>query len=363
MAYKTQLNQVIELGVAQRQPDDGLLRDAVTALVQEAARRRLMDIGTFSVAQSFTGTGNGVLTLGVPAYGGDVRPGAYLVTCTAIAANSGTFSVADPEGNIIGTVSGVGIAFDGEVKFTIADGSTDFALNDRFTLTVTAAAEAKLVDSSTGVATASLVAVVTPTNGTVDGVTAFSPKAAFDTAITKVQDAHEEIGQSLRTLIAIVAGSTYPLPNAITGATAADLTIAALDKVLTAGVANCVPATTAITQIVNARNNQATLCSALNFLRVAVGLAPITDGSGGVVSRSQTAWTLSSKATTAAATSVNGDLTLTDATTDAALTALANNIATLAAKLNEVLSNLRIGPFVVATNSARNRMVLADVTV
>lgn len=82
---------------------------------------------------SFAGTGDGTLS---PAA---VYPGyqfeAWTLTCTATAANGGTFSV-------VGSVSGpqpdatVGTHYDnGKIKFTLNDGATDFALNDQFTLT------------------------------------------------------------------------------------------------------------------------------------------------------------------------------------------------------------------------------------
>lgn len=83
--------------------------------------------------KSYTGTGNGAISA-VAVYPG-YQFERWTLTCTATAANGGTFSV-------VGSVSGaqasatVGTHYDnGKVKFTIADGSTDFALNDQFTLT------------------------------------------------------------------------------------------------------------------------------------------------------------------------------------------------------------------------------------
>lgn len=82
---------------------------------------------------AYVGTGNGTLTARA------VYPGyqfeQWTIKCTATAANGGTFSV-------VGSVSGaqpdatVGTHYDnGKLKFTLVDGSTDFALNDQFTLT------------------------------------------------------------------------------------------------------------------------------------------------------------------------------------------------------------------------------------
>lgn len=82
------------------------------------------------------GTGNGVLTLdaSTPVLPG-VSAGAYTVTCTATAANGGTFQVKDPANAVLGTVA-VGSTFESEIKFAIADGATDFGVGDVFTVTV-----------------------------------------------------------------------------------------------------------------------------------------------------------------------------------------------------------------------------------
>lgn len=93
--------------------------------------------GGFGVIGTLGGsrTGNGTLT------GMEASPSAvteiWTLTCTAAAANGGTFSVS-------GSVSGakaaatVGAAYDnGLIKFTIADGATDFVVGDSFTIPVT----------------------------------------------------------------------------------------------------------------------------------------------------------------------------------------------------------------------------------
>jgi hypothetical protein len=78
-------------------------------------------------------TGNG--TVNGLAIGAGVAPGVYTVTCFAAAANGGTFVIENPSGQTIGAVS-VGQAYNGPVVFTIADGSADFALGDQFLITV-----------------------------------------------------------------------------------------------------------------------------------------------------------------------------------------------------------------------------------
>ncbi|MBB4042007.1 hypothetical protein GGR34_003692 [Microvirga flocculans] len=78
-------------------------------------------------------TGNGAVT-GVGT-GVGAAAGVYTATCFAAAANGGTFVVENPNGQTIGVVQ-VGQAYNGPVTFTIGDGSTDFAIGDRFTITV-----------------------------------------------------------------------------------------------------------------------------------------------------------------------------------------------------------------------------------
>lgn len=80
-------------------------------------------------------TGNGVLTLANPAYGGAVKSGVYRAVCIEPASNGGTFQVEDPDGVVVG-IAKIGVAYDGPVKFTIADGATDFVAGDVINVTV-----------------------------------------------------------------------------------------------------------------------------------------------------------------------------------------------------------------------------------
>ena len=86
----------------------------------------------------FTGTGNGVLTKANPAFGVGVLEGTYKVQLIDEGTNAGDFVVVRPDGTIDGYAS-VGVAYDGQVKFTIADGATDFASPAVFALPVTIA--------------------------------------------------------------------------------------------------------------------------------------------------------------------------------------------------------------------------------
>lgn len=84
-------------------------------------------------------TGNGVLTLANPAYTAAVKPGTYTVTMLTEKANGGEFEVEGPDGAIVGAGK-VGAAFGKQVRFSIADGATDFLPGDQFTLNVGIAA-------------------------------------------------------------------------------------------------------------------------------------------------------------------------------------------------------------------------------
>jgi hypothetical protein len=220
-----------------------------------------------------------------------------------------------------------------------------------------------LTDSSTGTPGSgnALAAVVTPTVVAQDGVALLAPKAGFDTAIGLIEDGNRELAVKANEIIALIA---------VGSATAADLTLgAATDDILAAtataltGVTAAdvgVEDTTGILEINKARNNQASIAAAVNWIRVAQGLAPITDGSGGIFSRTNASYPTDDAAATAAAAPATEN-SLDEVTTEAALGTLVDNMASLAAALTEANAPA-IGPFVVATNSPRFRFVAADIT-
>lgn len=91
---------------------------------------------TSSVAADASNTGNGVFTLDVTApVGAGAKDGIYRVVNDLVAANSGEFIVFDPDGIEIGRVA-VAATFNNQIKFAIADGATDFAIGDAFSVTV-----------------------------------------------------------------------------------------------------------------------------------------------------------------------------------------------------------------------------------
>jgi hypothetical protein len=88
-----------------------------------------------TVTKGAGSTGGGTLTMANPATGAGVTAGTYIAVCTATASNAGTFKVFAPDGSVVGNAT-VGVAFNDDVKFTIADVGTDFAVGDFFSLAV-----------------------------------------------------------------------------------------------------------------------------------------------------------------------------------------------------------------------------------
>jgi hypothetical protein len=119
-------------------------RDAITIavsqtiLVGQALGRRIAASAavTSSATADAANTGNGVFTLdGTAPVAAGAKDGAYRVVCVAVATNSGTFEVSDPDGKEIGRVA-VGATFNNQIKFAIADGAADFVIGDAFTVQV-----------------------------------------------------------------------------------------------------------------------------------------------------------------------------------------------------------------------------------
>ena len=124
--------------------DNHYSRDIVTVLAGSGAVRELLTgmvlgritKGAATSAAVAGNTGNGTITAN-PTVGQAAKPGVYQLVCIEPAANAGKFTVEDPDGILLG-IATVGVAFTTHLTFTIADGSTDFASGDAFTITVAA---------------------------------------------------------------------------------------------------------------------------------------------------------------------------------------------------------------------------------
>lgn len=102
-----------------------------------------------AVSTGFAGTGNGTITMDATTpILANAQAGAYTAKCITAATDGGTFRVFDPKGNALGDVA-VGGTFANQIKFVIADGSTDFTVGATFTITIAAGSKkAKAVDSA-----------------------------------------------------------------------------------------------------------------------------------------------------------------------------------------------------------------------
>lgn len=89
-----------------------------------------------------TGTGTLVMDVTTPVLA-NAKVGVYTVRNIIAGANTGTFVVTDPNGNVVGEpiiVAGAGgtITFANEIKFVITDAGVDFIVGDGFDVTVAA---------------------------------------------------------------------------------------------------------------------------------------------------------------------------------------------------------------------------------
>lgn len=99
--------------------------------------------GTFdgSIAAAAGNTGNGTAAMNATETANGVVVGVYKAICIEPATDLGRFEVFGPDGVSVGTAI-VGTLFDGVVKFTVSDGGTDFVAGDEFDITVIAAVPA-----------------------------------------------------------------------------------------------------------------------------------------------------------------------------------------------------------------------------
>jgi hypothetical protein len=103
---------------------------------QVVGKTAVVSLVTSSAAADGSNTGNGVITLDTTApVAAGAKNGVYRVVNELVATNSGEFVVYDPDSIEIGRVA-VAATFSNQVKFVIADGATDFAIGDAFSITV-----------------------------------------------------------------------------------------------------------------------------------------------------------------------------------------------------------------------------------
>lgn len=102
------------------------VRGQVLGLVSREAGAATADAGN---------TGDGVA--GAVTLGTKSKVGTYTLTCTAAAANAGTFKISDPDGYQLANLLTVAVAYTSDhINLTIADGAADFIVGDIFTIAV-----------------------------------------------------------------------------------------------------------------------------------------------------------------------------------------------------------------------------------
>lgn len=116
-------------------------RDNITVLADEVLLvghvlgRRLVG-PTYNAAVAGPGnTGDGVFSAPEAATNLGAQRGTYTVVFVEPASDAGTFIVYDPAGRLVGK-GNVAVAFDNQIKFTIADGEANFVAGDSFTVEV-----------------------------------------------------------------------------------------------------------------------------------------------------------------------------------------------------------------------------------
>ncbi|MCZ4270724.1 head decoration protein [Maritalea porphyrae] len=110
--------------------DNLLIPAETTILPNQLLGLQTLDAGTTLTVVPGDGlTGDGVLTLSDPATNKNAKQGRYVLMITEAAADGGKFEVEGPDGKSIG-IGDVGTLFNKEIKFTLADGATDFVEGD-----------------------------------------------------------------------------------------------------------------------------------------------------------------------------------------------------------------------------------------
>lgn len=219
-------------------------------------------------------------------------------------------------------------------------------------------------DSSTGTAGSTYPALnlsAAPYDGNAVGATPVL-KTDYDAAATASLNGMAVVAQKLNLMFTILG---LPLIT-YTGTVAVAGTIPAQTKTFTAGTpttdaASMIGYATGKASMQGLKNNMATLIRASNMLNEAVGVPPTADGTGGRPSNSRTssgppyvatagnnptaALTIDAlPATTAGLGTPAGSLTISKAVMDAFFTGLANDLATIASKLNTLMPTLATRP-------------------
>lgn len=120
----------------QRSRDSGTVTVAGGVALPSGTVLGRLTVGAATAAAVAGNTGNG--TMGSVTVSANAKPGVYKLTIVEPGANVGAFIVEDPDGINVGNGDVASAFSGGGLAFTLADGSTDFAAGDQFTITVAA---------------------------------------------------------------------------------------------------------------------------------------------------------------------------------------------------------------------------------
>lgn len=112
---------------------------------------------TGAVAAKVSGSGNGDVASASVTIGREAMAGVYKLTCTAAATNAGTFKVQAPNGQRLADLTVASAYSSTHISLTVPDGSTDWAVGDVISVTVTGKAVAYSATATDGSERAALI--------------------------------------------------------------------------------------------------------------------------------------------------------------------------------------------------------------
>lgn len=127
-------NNSISLDVGTLAAGQDLAAGTVIGIASDGTLKALARRALAGTASKVSGNGNG--TLGTVTLGADALVGDYILTCTAAAADAGTFSVVAPDGAVLDPLTVAEAYTSTHINLTVADGSTDWGAGAVIKVTV-----------------------------------------------------------------------------------------------------------------------------------------------------------------------------------------------------------------------------------
>ena len=149
----TDSNRLSNVVKYELEPAAGYCRDVLTAYDAAATWNVGAVLGKFIASPTGTagdavGDGDGAIGTITVTSNANLELGVYKVVITKAVANAGEFNLVSPSGVVVGTGT-VAVAFSaGGIAFTLADGTTDFALGTYIPITVAGTEKYKIVEAT-----------------------------------------------------------------------------------------------------------------------------------------------------------------------------------------------------------------------